>query len=303
MAFRWLLVVIGGATLGLTLGGSAVIARRALAPVAAMTATAHTIARSRDFSHRVSPPGAPDELGDLATTFNEMLAALEQAYDTQRRFVSDASHELRTPLTAIQANLELLETLPDLPPDERREAVTEARRETIRLSRLVADLLTLARADSGAPLRLAPVDLDQVLLDVLGEARHLVSGQRLGIDRLVPMRLVGDPDRLKQLVLILVDNAIKYTPAGGRITLGLAPDGAALVLTVADTGVGIPAADLPRVFDRFYRADPARSRDPGGTGLGLAIARWIAREHGGDISICSAPEHGTTVTVRLPRPT
>lgn len=285
------------------------IAGRALRPVAVVTATAHEIARSREFRRRVpdglSHPdgqatGSRDELRRLATTFNEMLESLEEAYGAQQRFVADASHELRAPLTAIQANLELLRTRPELDAEQRAQAVAEAHDETERLARLVADLLVLARADAGAMLRHDPVELDAVLMEVLGEAKHLARGQRLGIDGLQPAVVRGDRDRLKQLLLILVDNALKYTPASGRVSLGLTRDNAHAHVTVSDTGIGIPPEALPRVFERFFRADPARTRDPGGTGLGLSIARWIANQHSAQLSIDSAPGRGTVVLVRFP---
>ncbi|QIA26760.1 HAMP domain-containing histidine kinase [Thermaerobacter sp. PB12/4term] len=298
--FRVLLTGLGALGLVVAGAGSWAVAGSALRPVARLTETARAIASSRDLSRRVQATGR-DELAMLAATFNQMLDSIETAYRLQQRFVADASHELRAPLTAILGNLDLLRRRPDLPPEEQAQALEEARNEAERLSRLVADLLSLARADAGVPLVIKPVDVDAVVLEAFQEARRLVRGQELVLDPLEPVRVPGDRDRIKQLLLILLDNAIKYTPAGGRITLGLqaAGDGGA-VLTVADTGVGIPPADLPHVFERFYRADPARSRDPGGTGLGLPIARWIVEQHQGQITIDSAPGRGTTVTVRLP---
>ncbi|ADU50887.1 integral membrane sensor signal transduction histidine kinase [Thermaerobacter marianensis DSM 12885] len=297
--FRVLLTGLGALGLVVAVAGSWAVAGSALRPVARLTEAARAIAASRDLSRRVQAAGR-DELAMLAATFNEMLESIETAYRLQQRFVSDASHELRAPLTAILGNLDLLRRRPDLPPEEQAQALEEARREAERLSRLVADLLALARADAGVPLVRKAVDVDAVVLDAFQEARRLAKGQQLVLDPLEPVRIQGDADRIKQLLLILLDNAIKYTPAGGRIVLGLQDAGGDAVLTVADTGVGIPAADLPHVFERFYRADPARSRDPGGTGLGLPIARWIVEQHGGSIAIDSAPGQGTTVTVRLP---
>ena len=297
-----LMAVVGGALVFLV---GWLVAAHALRPVAALTDAAGAIARSREFSSRVSAetarPGR-DELGRLAETFNEMLASLEQAYSTQRRFVSDASHELRAPLTAIQANLELLRDRKDMPSEELARATEDAAREAGRMARLVADLLALARADTGTALHREPVELDRVLMDVVGEARHLANGQRLEIGTLQPSTIEGDSDRIKQLLLILVDNAVKYTPPGGRVRLSLSRDENAAMFVVKDTGIGIPPDELPRVFERFYRADPARSRDPGGTGLGLPIARWIAGQHGGTVELESTPGRGTTATVRLPLP-
>lgn len=280
-----------------------VVAGYALRPVMVITQTAADIARSREFSRRVSGvelTAQRDELGRLAATFNEMLASLEKAYSAQQRFVSDASHELRAPLTAIQANLELLRDRKDMDPSEREIAVLEASREAGRLSRLVADLLALARADAGIPVRHVPVELDRILMDVTGEVRHLLNGQRFEIETLTPASIDGDADRIKQLLLILVDNAIRYTPSDGRVSLRLERRGKEVVFTVRDSGIGIPSDALARVFERFYRADPARARDPDGTGLGLSIAQWIADEHRGHIALASVRGRGTVASVRFP---
>ncbi len=229
-----------------------------------------------------------------------MLASIEVAYRAQQRFISDASHELRAPLTAIQGNLELLRRHRAMPEAEREEALTEVERESTRLSRLVADLLVLARADAGVSLKCCPVDLDAVVLEAYREARHLSQGQTLTLDPFEPAGVEGDEDRLKQLLLILLDNAFKYTPATGRVTLGLHRRETDVEIVVRDTGVGIAPEDLPLVFERFYRADPARSRDPGGTGLGLPIAQWIVEQHDGTITLESELGQGTTATVLLP---
>lgn len=277
-----------------------VLAGRALHPVLVLTEAASTIARSGAFSQRVPANMPRDELGRLAETFNELLERLERAQAVQARFVSDASHELRAPLTVIQANLELLAHRPAMASPEREAAVREAHAEAARLGRLVADLLVLARADAGIPLRREPVELDRVVMDVIGAARHLALHLRLEIVTLDPVVVSGSADRLKQLVFNLVENAIKYTPADGRVTVALRRVNAVAEIEVRDTGIGISADDLPRVFERFYRADPARTRDARGTGLGLSIALWIAQQHGGDIVIVSELGRGTIATVRLP---
>jgi signal transduction histidine kinase len=276
------------------------LARRALWPVAALTETADTIARSRDFSRRVPVTTSRDELSRLATTFNTMLASLAEAYKIQQRFVSDASHELRAPLTAIQANLEILGHQATMTAEERQEAVDEASREAYRLSRLVADLLALARADAGVSLKRQRVELDRVVLDVLKEVRLLARGPGIDIGELEPVIVEGDADRLKQLVLILVDNALKYTPPSGHVSLRLRREGASAEVMVNDSGVGISSADLPHVFERFFRADTARALDPSGTGLGLSIAAWIARQHGGEVTLASEAGKGTVATFQLP---
>jgi len=242
-----------------------------------------------------------DELGQLATAFNGMLTSLEEAYRTQQRFVADASHELRAPLTALQGNLELLERAPDLPDAEKAEMVACLRQEIGRMGRLVSDLLALAHADAGQKLVSKKlVELDRLLLEAFRDARGLAKGQRLSVGELDQLQVVGDPDRLKQLLVILMDNALKYTPTGGEVSLGLRRSGGIVELTVKDTGIGISAEDLPHIFERFYRADKARSRDLGGSGLGLSIAKWIVEQHGGSISVSSIPGSGSTFTVCLP---
>jgi len=291
-------VVVGGTVVAAA--GSFAVADRALRPVAQMTQTARAIAVSRGFARRLEGPDRRDELGRLASTFNEMLDSLEEAYRLQQRFVADAAHELRAPLTAILGNLDILSRTPDMPAEERAEAVAYADAEARRLSRIVGELLTLARADAGQTLERRSVELDRVLLDALSEVRQLSAGQRLELGHFEPAMVQGDPDRLKQLVVNLLDNALKYTPADASITVDLQCSGDEAVMTVRDAGIGISVEDLPHVFERFYRADPARSRDPGGTGLGLAIVKWIVEQHEGDISIDSVARRGTTVTVRLP---
>jgi two-component system, OmpR family, sensor kinase len=287
-----------GATAGLLAG--CLVAGSALRPVAVMTATADRIARSRDFEHRVPEASAQDELGELASTFNAMLASLEESYRSQKQFVADASHELRAPLTAIQGNLELVRRHPTMAAAEREEAINEASREASRLSMLVADLLSLARADSGMPLRHERLELDRVLLEAVAQSHHLARGQSLEVAAPHPVQVVGDRDRLKQLILIVLDNALKYTPPGGKVSVSLQVTGNKALLEVQDTGIGINREDLPRVFERFFRADPARQRDKGGTGLGLPIARWIVDQHGGAIKLASSPGRGTRAVITMP---
>lgn len=301
-AFRTLVVLLAISGAAFAFGAGWLLGRSALRPVTAMTETAGAIAHSKSLDRRVPMPASArgDELERLASTFNEMLDSLQGAYRAQQRFVADASHELRAPLTAIQGNLELLERQTNMPPEERQQAVSEARHEAHRLARLVADLLALARADAGVPLRREPVELDRILIESMADARHLTRGQKLEVGHLEPAIVHGDPDRLKQLILILLDNAIKYTPPNGQVTASLHRSGQRVEVVVRDTGIGIPKEELPRVFDRFYRADPARTRDPGGTGLGLSIARWIAEQHSGAVTLKSSPGEGTTATAHLP---
>jgi len=304
-----LLIVIGLLGLLVELAGSALVVRSAFNMVNRMTDTAQAIARSRDFSRRLPLVHTHDEVARLASTLNTMLNSLQSAHTAQQRFVSDASHELRAPLTAMQANLDLLRRHPEISAAERDEAFAEVERESGRLTRLVADLLALARADAGVGLKRQSVDLDALVLEVFRTARVLAHGQEVTLEPFEPVQVVGDEDRLKQLALILLDNALKYTPAGGRVTIGVrraSPDErdadrhAQAEIVVRDSGVGISAEDLVHVFERFYRADPARGRDPGGTGLGLPIAQWIAEQHGGSLTLESTPGQGTSARVRLP---
>lgn len=296
-AVLMLIIVAAGALAAFLVGWA--VAGRALYPVAALTESASKIARSGDFSRRVAENSSRDELGRLSRTFNAMLASLEAAYDAQVRFVSAASHELRAPLTVVQANLDLLQSH-ELAEADRTISLREATMEAERMARLVADLLVLARADAGVPIRHEPVELDRIVLDVMNETRHLRSGQRLELSHLDPGIVRGDADRLKQLFLNVVENAIKYTEEGECIFVEIRRSAHHMEVIVRDEGMGIKAEELPMVFDRFYRAQAARARDPGGSGLGLSIARWVATEHGGSISLRSTFGEGTTVMIRLP---
>lgn len=301
-ALTWSFVIGGlGGTLVAGLVG-ALLAGRILRPVSDMTETARAIALSRGFSRRL-PFGDPkDELGQLSITFNEMLASLEEAYAAQQRFTADASHELRAPLTIIQGNLDLLERVKDMPDEERSRALALVRGEVSRLSRLVGDLLALARSDAGEPLQVGPIELDALVIQAHRQARSLSNGISVGVSYIEACEVQGDEDRLRQLLLILVDNAVRYTADGGTVTLSLRRDPPWAVIGVSDTGVGIDPEDLPHVFDRFWRADPARAKDRAGTGLGLAIAKRIVERHGGEILVESAPGKGSAFLVHLPLP-
>ncbi len=299
-ALRIVMAVLGMIGLAAAVLGSWAVASRALLPITVVDKTARSIALSRNFSQRVPLPARHDELGHLAETLNEMLASLQAAYYAQQRFVADASHELRAPLTIIQGNLELFARHQNISEGERQEMLSEIQKETVRLSRLVADLLTLARADSGTGLRQYPVELDAIVLTAFREGNQLAHGQTLVLDTFEPVQIIGDEDRLKQLMLILLDNAIKYTASGGQVRVELHRKANTAEIVVQDTGIGIPAEALPHIFDRFYRADPARSHDPGGTGLGLSIARWITEQHKGRIAVTSTLGEGTAIRVFLP---
>jgi heavy metal sensor kinase len=298
-----LTLFIGGSiaiALVLAFGLGAFLASNALTPMDRVTKTARSISRSGDLGRRLEQPRTLDEVGRLAQTFNEMLARIEGLFRAQQRFVADVSHELRSPLTAIRGNLDLLERGAADDPAARQEALGAMDVEVQHMSRLVADLLTLARADAGVPIEKQPVELDTILLDVYRHARLTAQGVTISIANEDQVTVQGDPDRLKQLFLNLTDNALKYTPAGGRVTLAWERADGWVRVAVADTGIGIAPENLPHLFERFYRADKARSREQGGTGLGLAIAKWIAEAHGGKILVESQVGKGSTFTVLLP---
>ncbi|GEM45558.1 hypothetical protein DC3_11930 [Deinococcus cellulosilyticus NBRC 106333 = KACC 11606] len=227
---------------------------------------------------------------------------LLELMDSQKRFVADAAHELRNPLTAIQGNMDLLVRFKNIPEEEKRDIIRDVQKEANRLSRLVHDMLQLARGDAGAALHEDHLELHEVLLEAFRDIERMSPKHTLKLEGLCPTELIGDADRLKQVGIILLENAVKYTPPGGEITLSLNCEADQAVIRVKDNGMGISAEDLPRVFERFFRADRSRYRgeDPGGTGLGLPIARWIVEGHGGEIHLESEPGVGTTAVVRLP---
>lgn len=273
-------------------------ASRALRPINAITQTALQISRADDLSRRIAVKNPNDEVGRMSIAFNETLERLERQFNAQRRFLADVSHELRTPLTAIRGNVELMQRIGVAD----AESLQDIRSESERMTRLVGDLLVLAQADSGnLPLDRKPLDLDALLLEVCREVQVLAGNVHVSVSEIDQARVIGDRDRLKQLVLNLVTNAIKYTPEGGRVTLGLSQVKNWARLTVTDTGVGIPADELPKIFDRFYRVDKARSRAMGGAGLGLSIAQRIAQMHSGRIEAASEGiNKGTTFALWLP---
>jgi signal transduction histidine kinase len=263
---------------------------------------------SRDLTQRVSHRGPPDELGRLVATFNAMLVELDAAYrsldrsnERMRQFLADCSHELRAPLTRVRSAMDLLSRLGDDDPEFRSRTITAAMTETDRMSALVRDLLLLARADAGANIQRRPVRLGDVLTAAGDRAGRIGDGVALHTpaagesDGIV---VEGDADHLEQLVLILLDNALKYTLPPGDVWLGTQVAGTEVLITVRDTGLGIPAGDLPHVFDRFYRGRNASAAS--GTGLGLAIGQWIAGQHGGRIEGASTPGEGSSFTIHLP---
>ncbi len=282
--------------------GSFFLTGRALRAVDTITRKAHQIELSQDLTQRIPGPGTDDEVGHLVSTFNQMLARLQGAFEAQRRFVADSSHELRTPLTVIRSNLHLLKRTVDA--DERIELIEIAEGEVSRLNRMVNDLLYMAQMQAGhspAPV-MQPVEMDSLLLDTFGKAKVLAAAkdQRLVLAHESIATVTGDRDQLQHLLLNLLDNAVKYTQPGGIVSMGLWVDEGWARLEVSDNGPGIPPNDLPYIFERFFRANSARKGEHGGTGLGLAIVRSIAAAHAGHIEALSSPEHGTTFRFLLP---
>lgn len=274
---------------------------QALKPLEAVTQTALQITRADDLSRRIPYKGPPDdEVGQLIHAFNQTLSRLENLFNTQRRFVADVGHELRTPLTVIKGNVDLLRRM-NCSDDE---SITSIESEVQRLTRLVGDLLLLAQAESGKlPLAQDLVELDTLLLEVMSQLNVLAKDRlQLRLGEIDQVLVCGDRDRLKQVLVNLIGNAINYTPAGGNVTVGLAKVEQKARLTVSDTGPGIPVEDLPHIFERFYRGEKSRtrSRDGKGFGLGLSIAYWIVRNHGGQIDVSNREPNGTTFCVWLP---
>lgn len=273
------------------------IAQVALRPVNRISQKVQTIGGSSDLSRRLDYIGPRDELGRLADTFDAMLGRLQATFESQKRFIADASHELRTPLTAIRGNADLIRIAP---PHEVGECVAAIRRESERMTRLVSDLLLLAEADvEQQVIHPQPLDLAALLEDVYRSAT-IIAAEHITVTYASPgpVPVSGDADRLKQLFLNLTDNAVKFTPAGGSVTLTLTVSGQHARVDVSDTGIGIAPQEQAAVFDRFYRVETARSTR--GTGLGLSICTWIASAHGGTITLMSEPGRGSTFTVELP---
>jgi len=300
------MLVIAPVILVGSVGLGYVLADTSLRPLEGMVDELEAVTDGTSLHRRVAVPVSADELARLAATMNRMLARLEQSFVSLRRFTADASHELKTPLMVLRAGAERAMTNPGTP-TEALQALEEVLQEIHRMSDLVDDLLTLARADEGGvTLAREPTDLRELINEAAETAGILGEEPGIGVRSEVPatpVELGVDRSRIRQLLLNLVTNAIKYTPPGGRVSLGLVDQGDTVAIVVGDDGIGIPAADLPHIFDRFYRVDTARSRTGArpGVGLGLAITKWIAEAHGGTIGVQSRPGRGTVFTVTLPR--
>jgi len=286
--------------LGLAATGGALLARSALNPVDRMSRTARRIT-AEDLTRRLTLGGTGDELDHHAGTLNAMFDRLEEAFAHVRRFAADAAHELRTPLTALKGGIEVA-LRAQRSPEQYREVLRSSLEEVDRLIRLAENLLLLSRLRMGEPSPREPVELEPLLMDVLDVGARLADGRgvtvRLG--RVEPLTVEGDLSTLRRALLNLVENAIKYTQAGGKVELSAERDGHQAVVEVRDTGVGMDPADVDRIFEPFVRLDPARARDTGGSGLGLSIVRSIVSTHAGTLSVQSARGAGSTFTIRLP---
>ena len=306
-------VLIGAILVALLLsvGGAYLLARAALSPVSAVVRSARQITES-DLSMRLPITRPKDEIGRLTVTINKLLGRLEAAFarqeealSHQRRFAADASHELRTPLTSIAGYARMLKDWGLEDPKTAREGVAAILEESERMRGLVESLLALARSDADAPLELVPGDLGAVAADAAKAARAAADDKVMVeyVPPREPVEVSFDRARVRQAAAILLDNAVKYTPEGGNVVVRVGQENGWARLEVSDTGIGIPEDELPLVFERFHRADPARtqSASQGGAGLGLSIARQIARAHGGEIEAKSEPGEGSTFALRLPR--
>ena len=296
-------VLFVGAAISMFIAGVAgwFSTNQALAPLEMVTQTALQITRADDLSRRIPYKGPPDdEVGQLISAFNQTLGRLENLFNTQRRFIADVGHELRTPLTVIKGNVDLMRRM-NSTDDESMDSIES---EVDRLTRLVGDLLLLAQAESGKlPLAKELVELDSLVLEVMSQMRILTKDRiNLTLGEFDQVLVCGDQDRLKQVLVNLLGNAIQYTPAGGEVVVGVGKAEERARITVTDNGPGIPAQDLPHIFERFYRGEKSRtrSRDGKGFGLGLSIAYWIVRNQGGIIEVSSKEKSGTTFCVWLP---
>ena len=280
--------------------GGYFLARQSLAPVVAMADRARSLGVG-DVDGRLPVANPRDELGRLAGTFNELLGRLGASLVQQRQFMADASHELRTPVATARTAAGVALQRPHREEGEYRDTLEIIEQQTARLSRIVDDMFLLARADAGNfPIRKSPMYLDEVVDDVVRAARVLSGPRQIDI-RLASVEgaaITGDEEMIKRMIVNVLDNAVRHAPAASVVDVRLQPAGAGFEIAISDTGPGIPEKDQPHIFERFYRADPARSRaSDGGAGLGLALARWIARAHDGDVRLLRSSGMGTTFTM------
>ena len=296
-----ILLLLGPLAVGCTLGGGYLLARQALAPVERMAATADEITATQ-LDRRLHVPNPDDELGRLARTLNGMIARLERSFEEVRRFTADAAHELRTPLAILRNEAEVALRIPR-ESEQYRDCLENMLEEIDHLSRLSEVLLFLFREDAGLGAHTGDfLSLDQIVRAVADDIRVVAAEQHqeLTVDVLAPCHVLGNAEQLRRLLFNLLDNAIKFTPAGGSIGIRVERRKGLASVIVSDAGIGIDPEHLPRIFDRFYRVDSARSRRTGGNGLGLSICKSIAEAHQGSIEVVSQPGKGTQVILTLP---
>lgn len=298
--FKWMVTGLSVIGIALALIAGWFLAKKTLERVDLIRKTAKAIAVSKDFKQRVLYIGPPDELGKLTETFNHMLETVEKSDANQKRFLSDASHELRAPLTTIQGNLDILTKMKNIPEVEREEILQDIRSEAIRMSKLVSDLLSLARADAGQIIPMEVINLAAVTSEVVTELKVWDKEVEVTTDIAKDVRIWGNERLIKQLIIILLDNAFRYTPADGLVSVTIAKENEQAEVRIKDTGIGIEKEELPFVFERFYRTEAARRHDPEGTGLGLSIAKWVIDKHEGSIVLTSNPGSGTEFILCFP---
>lgn len=276
------------------------MSKRLLLPVNKMTDTVKKIS-FHDMNTRLDISGSKDELKDLAKTFNEMLDRMQNSYEMQNRFVSDASHELRTPIAVIQGYANLLDRWGKEDKEVLEESITAIKSEAENMKDLVEKLLFLARSDKDTQkVEMAEFQINEVIDEVLRETKMIDSKHKIINEKNEAIKIIGDKNLLKEALRIFMDNSIKYTPEGGSLKLNSYVEYRHIIIEIEDTGMGISKGDLPHVFDRFYRADKSRTKEAGGTGLGLSIAKWIILKHKGDIEVQSRLGFGTKINISLP---
>jgi two-component system, OmpR family, sensor kinase len=299
--FAWLIPL----AILLASGGGYFLARKSLAPVVAMSSQAGRIG-AENLHQRLAAQNERDELGHLARSFNDLLNRLSESFDRQRRFMADASHELRTPVAILRGESEVALSQQARSPEEYRESLDVMHHEAERLTRIVEDLFTLTRADAGQyPLQPSDFYLDELVAECVHSARTLAQAKKISLtfEGAPESPIHADESLVRRMLMNLLDNAIKYTPDFGRVTVSCQRNGREYAVNIADTGCGIPAEMRPRIFERFFRADKARSHaenDGGGAGLGLAISRWIAEAHHGRLELTRSDSTGSTFSAYLP---
>jgi heavy metal sensor kinase len=301
-SLRGILAYVVPIALVLAGAGGWFLAREGLSPVARMAERAGKIG-AEDLSARLPVVNPRDELGLLARTFNDLLDRLEASLTQQRQFMADASHELRTPVTTTRTAAAVALQHQHRDESEYRETLSIIEQQTTRLSRIVEDMFTLARADAGSyPVRMAPMYLDEIADEVVRAARVIAATRHITIELRAPesAAFTGDEDLARRLLANLVDNAVRHARPSGIVRVAIESRQGSYSITVSDDGFGIPNEAQPHIFERFYRGDEARTASDGGAGLGLALARWAARVHGGDVTLVGSSEQGTTFRVHLP---